>query len=692
MTSHTASASLLPAGSLLVASAQAANKLAPQACSGYPSDNRQSVSDASTSSSPTELMVHTRARRSNAGNRMSKLIAIEEADDFGRSLYEALEDVPDDDDFSNNETVIDADDTSLESSASEDSSDNEGHGAGDAGLEGEKELEKEERSARRATKRKAQEAFLKQPRLLKRATLRDSQVEEPMSTIALTPTPAQLPAMPIEQLRRKKSERVSWLGTEGSLDSSSRRLSSRSSTLKSRAETHQRLLSKERTRLITVATMKAAEERREALKQKPLTQADRLAEAARMERLNAKSLNRWEEAERKKVAERRAKLEAQRNRCIEGEFIRFWSGSSEVKRINGRLGEVMLNRISLPNQAISSAKTTETSEAQGSLPPSIKPYTGSSDINLPTSFFEGQSNVAMEQESSVNVKESGKKSQPSTLNTEGYSSYPFHDSSASSMRTPTAPMNSTSNSLPKSYSASQSPEIDITKEGRNAPVKSSALLEGIHYWTTQPNNNQHEVRLAASTPVKPTAQTNLLSVDPSNETVALMNQTNETGIPQRRSNDDTVPSILATDFCSPRFRKKEAAQPTQHTQLPASSLIISPFEEQLRQPRSSSQHFPYPLSGVNVQTSSEKRTCNLIIMNNIDPAQIQSSNARDRDREKDLLRSKLFGWPTPPIAIAGAGALGAVAFRSTHRSAYKCYYKCPGGGRWCTVHYIIILT
>lgn len=692
MISHTASASPLPAGSLLVASDQAANKLAPQACSDSQSDNRQSVSDASNSSSPIELMVHTRTRRSNAGNRMSKLIAIEEADDFGRSLYEALEDVPDDDDFSNSETAIDADDISLESSASEDSSDNDGHIAGNGGLEVEKEFEKEERSARRAIKRKAHEAFLKRPGLLKYATLRDSQAKEPMSTTALTPTPAQLPAMPIEQLRRKKSERVSWLGIEGSLDSSSRRLSSRSSTLKSRAETHQRLLSKERTRLITVATMKAAEERREALKQKPLTQTDRLAEATRMERLNAKSLNRWEEAERKKVAERRAKLEAQRNRCIEGEFIRFWSGSSEVKRTNGRVGEVMLNHISLSNQANSSAKTAETSEAQGPLPPSIQSYTGNFDVNLPTSLFEGQSNVAIEQDSSVNVNESRKKFQPSSFNTEDFSSYPSHDSSATSMRTPTAPMKSTSNSLPKSYSRSQSPEIDITKEGRDAPVKSSALLEGIHYWTTQPNNNQHEVKLAAITPMKPTAQTNFLSVDSSNEAVALMNKTSEAGIPQRRRNDDTVPSIPAADNCSSQLRKEEAAQQNKHMQQPASSLMSSPFEEQPGQRRSSSQLFPYSVSDVNVQASSEKRTYNLIMLNNVDPAQIQNSNARDRDREKDLLRSKLFGWPTPSVATTGAGALGAVAFKSTYRSAYKCYHKYRGRGPWSTVHYIITLT
>ena len=652
MASHTTSASPLLAGSLLIASGSAANELAPSAYSGSQSENGQSASDADTSSSPTELMVHTRTRRSNAGNRMSKLIAIEEADDIGRSLYEALEDVPDDDDFSNSESVIDADDISLESSAGEETSDNEGHVTGNGELEGEKELEKEERNARRAVKRKAHDAFLKRPGFLKRAKLRDSHVKESTSTSILTPTPAQLPVTPIEQVRRKKSERVSWLDTEGSLDNSSRRLSSRSSTLKSRAETHQRLLSKERTRLITVATMKAAEERREALKQKPLTQADRLAEAARMERLNARSLNRWEEAERKKVAERRARLEAQRNRCIEGEFIRFWSGSSEVKKINGRPIEVTSSRISLPSEAILATKTAERSEAQDSLPPPIPYHTGNTDADISTTLIVGQLNVAMEQNPSVNLNKSGNRFQPFAVDT---------------VQTLTAPMRSTLSTPPKSNSTSQSLETEKMQGSRDAPRNSPALLEGIHYWTTQPTNDQQELS-TVSTPTKPTTQTNPIAADSSSSAVALTHKTSETGILQRQRNGDTVSSIPAAHVYSSQLRKEQATPPVQAMQQPALPLTFSQPEEQPGQRRQSRQRSPYPPNSSGL-ASSEKRTYSLIVLNNIDPAHIQNSNARDRDREKDLLRSKLFGWPTSLVATAGAGPLGAMTFKSMHISA-----------------------
>jgi vacuolar protein sorting-associated protein 72 len=72
--------------------------------------------------------------------------------------------------------------------------------------------------------------------------------------------------------------------------------------------------------------MKAAEARKKKDEPKPLTQAERLAEAARNERINKKTLHRWEEAEEARAAERQAKIDALKNRQIQGPFIRYYSG------------------------------------------------------------------------------------------------------------------------------------------------------------------------------------------------------------------------------------------------------------------------------------------------------------------------------------------------------------------------------
>jgi vacuolar protein sorting-associated protein 72 len=72
--------------------------------------------------------------------------------------------------------------------------------------------------------------------------------------------------------------------------------------------------------------MKAAEQRKEAAKPKAMTQADRLAEAARIERENSRSVRKWEEIEKRKEEERKAKIAASKNRKLEGPVISYWSG------------------------------------------------------------------------------------------------------------------------------------------------------------------------------------------------------------------------------------------------------------------------------------------------------------------------------------------------------------------------------
>ena len=57
-----------------------------------------------------------------------------------------------------------------------------------------------------------------------------------------------------------------------------------------------------------------------------MTQEERLAEAAKIERRNAKSYNRWESKEKERAEEQAAKLAAMRNRKLDGPVIGYWSG------------------------------------------------------------------------------------------------------------------------------------------------------------------------------------------------------------------------------------------------------------------------------------------------------------------------------------------------------------------------------
>jgi len=52
-----------------------------------------------------------------------------------------------------------------------------------------------------------------------------------------------------------------------------------------------------------------------------------MARALKIEKQNARSLNRWEESEQERLQMQREKLEAMRNRKLEGPVIRYWSGA-----------------------------------------------------------------------------------------------------------------------------------------------------------------------------------------------------------------------------------------------------------------------------------------------------------------------------------------------------------------------------
>lgn len=258
---------------------------------------------------PVDSLVGGRGKRSTAGRHMSALLNAE-ADDELALLFE---EVGEDNEFSD-AAEDDGDDDMRMDSSSEDDED-QGPNAKETEDEGEKEIQREARVERR--KRRAQDD-------LRFKALRKKVKIDP-TAVSAAPPPRP----------KKKSERISWIPTP---DEGPTRSSSRRQTMQNKELTHARLKDSEEKRVRLIATMEEAAKRKAHLKPKGRTQAEWLAEAARMERLNSKSLNRWEETEKRKADERRAKIEALQNRRLEGPVMSYWSGIATW--VDGRLTRV----------------------------------------------------------------------------------------------------------------------------------------------------------------------------------------------------------------------------------------------------------------------------------------------------------------------------------------------------------------
>ncbi|KAF4984557.1 hypothetical protein FZEAL_291 [Fusarium zealandicum] len=249
-----------------------------------------------------EWLATTRKRRSTAGNRMKSMLANEEPDSDLELLFAEDEN---DQGFSD----VDENGSDVHMDSSDDDDDNDNH---DDDLEGEKELErqaKERRAAQR--KRKAQEAI---PAKFRKKV----RIESTTKTRAAPVKPAPRP--------KKKSERSSWLPSAADLPT---RASSRQTTRISKEQLHQQMVEREERRLKQLAQMQKKAARLDAMKKPPMTQEERLREAAIVEKRNSKSLNRWEVAEKQREEERRAKLAALHQRTLKGPVITFWSGIGE---------------------------------------------------------------------------------------------------------------------------------------------------------------------------------------------------------------------------------------------------------------------------------------------------------------------------------------------------------------------------
>ena len=192
--------------------------------------------EESEDEAPADLMVVSRARRSNAGNRMSTLLAKSaEEEEWGEEWEEA----PNEEDFQGDEGN-DQDDFNLDSSSSEEDD------AGDDEDAGEKELRKVERQERIKKRKPATNPFTAR---LAAAARKRVKLDVPPSDTQPVP-----PARP-----KKKSERASWIPTP---EEGPTRTSSRKQTVANKEHTLTKLKEKDKQRENTLAMMKAAEARK----------------------------------------------------------------------------------------------------------------------------------------------------------------------------------------------------------------------------------------------------------------------------------------------------------------------------------------------------------------------------------------------------------------------------------------------
>ena len=266
--------------------------------SGSSSDND------SDSSEEVVPLVAGREKRATAGNRMNTLLeaAAEEEDEVTLLFAEDEED---------EDVEFEGDDDEAGSDAQFDSSsddDDQGPNAAvDDDLEGEQELQRKEK-AERTRKRKANDALTTSAGVRKKARF------DPAVTakrLAAPPKPS------------KKKERESWSLSDNIGPS---RTSLRPQTAANTEVTRVRVKQADALHAKVVERLKKKRQEREKDMPGEMTQAERLAEAEKVEKKNAKSLNRWETMEKKRAEEQAAKLAALHERKLEGPVVSWWSG------------------------------------------------------------------------------------------------------------------------------------------------------------------------------------------------------------------------------------------------------------------------------------------------------------------------------------------------------------------------------
>lgn len=299
---------------------------------------------------PVPSLVSGREKRTTAGSRLSTLLT-QEADDEVSLLF--ADDGEEDVDFEGSDE--DVSDVRDDSSSDEDDGPT---GTVEESLEGEAELKMEERATKQAQKRKAMQAFAR-PTLSKKVK------------IAHEPSTAQDISSPTSTTRRPRTrlQRVSWLTTSGD---GITRTSSRTLSVKNKEKTMANMKESEGKKVRQIAIIQASS-KKNGIQKMVMSQVERLAEAEKVERINSRSLNRWEQAEKERMERQKARLEALQNRQLAGPVIRWYSGPAEwlgetLVRVGKKTKiEVLESEINVSSSADAPAKVPSLDAALSSI-------------------------------------------------------------------------------------------------------------------------------------------------------------------------------------------------------------------------------------------------------------------------------------------------------------------------------------
>ena len=265
----------------------------------------QETDSGTESDRMVETLVAGRQKRQTAGNRWDEVMQDEVNDDDIALLFQQnAGEEAEDDEFEVEEGAASDDDLGHSGS-----SDDEGLPVAADEYSGERELQKAEREKR--TKERPR------PGLPRRPPQRISNHSNPTADGVAVHGARPLPTQAL-------SREVRPLVAGGK----PLRSSTRGSTQQNSILVKQRVEQSRERRRRQQETMEAAAKRKDNTRTNSMTQDERLAEAARVELHNSKSLNRWEAAESKRLDEQRAKFAALRKRQLDGPIVTWWSGSN----------------------------------------------------------------------------------------------------------------------------------------------------------------------------------------------------------------------------------------------------------------------------------------------------------------------------------------------------------------------------
>lgn len=528
---------------------------------------------------PTEeLLVHGRAKRATAGNRMHFLMQHLEDEDVRNDLLQ--EDETDQIDYQ----LSDTEDVAFGSS---DDSDDEGppRDGQDEDLQGEKELQKAERQEARKKKRKAND-FANMP------------LNPLMKRQRLTATNSLLAPRP-----RKKSERISWLPT---LDDAPTRQSRRRQTVANKEQTEAKLKESQKRSEKAHELIKIAAEKKAASAVPALTQEDRMKRALKVEKENSRTLNRWEKAEEERQLAQQRRLEALRDRQLEGPVFRYWSGSVmwegekiKVKRVHQpRIEAVVETKPNPPTEKPATETLPQTTATDADkTPTSNDPKEGKTAHEPGAQQTEDTAmEDATDEPTLVGLPDQESKEPSTTEKDEGIS--PKATAEATENTDPAAietaeantpePSNETGveQKSTENDTAEQKPSEPGQAQSASAPEqKSQSFLDGIHFWASQsPEATAQKNKTSASqTPAPASALAPAPDVQTA-ETVPTQAQPTQPSIADQ-------PPAAVVDPTNPPTTLDTTLQPADPTQQASTPFDVYP---QI-QPEASSLPPPIPL-------------------------------------------------------------------------------------------------